>query len=94
MIANKVAGINIVFYLMMILLFGGVVAAIVSTADSALLSFSAVISRDIYARHINPNATEKRQLTVGKVAGVLAIAVLLVIAWNPPGTLYSIFVLK
>jgi Na+/proline symporter len=40
MIANEVAAINIFFYVMMILLFGGIVAAIVSTADSALLSFS------------------------------------------------------
>jgi Na+/proline symporter len=31
---------------------------------------------------------------VGKVVSVVAIAVLLLIAWNPPGTLYQIFVLK
>jgi solute:Na+ symporter, SSS family len=94
MIANEVAGINLFFYLMMILLFGGVVAAIVSTADSALLAFSSVVSRDIYARHVNPDAPEKRQVLVGKIAGVVAVAILLVLAWNPPGTLYEIFVLK
>jgi SSS family solute:Na+ symporter/sodium/pantothenate symporter len=94
MIANEVAGINVFFYLLMILLFGGVVAAIVSTADSALLAFSSVVSRDIYGRYVNPSAPEKRQVLVGKIAGVLAVAVLLVIAWNPPGTLYDIFVLK
>ncbi|GAA4886999.1 sodium:solute symporter family protein [Actinomycetospora straminea] len=94
MIANQVAGINVVFYLMMILLFGGVVAAIVSTADSALLAFSSVVSRDIYGRHIAPNAPEKRQVLVGKIVGVIAVAILLVLAWNPPGTLYEIFVLK
>lgn len=94
MIANQVAGINPFFYLLMILLFGGIVAAIVSTADSALLSFSSVVSRDLYARYVNPRASEQKQVLVGKSAGIAVIAVLLVIAWNPPSTLYNIFVLK
>lgn len=94
MIANQVAGINLFFYAMMIFLFGGIVAAIVSTADSALLSFSSMISKDLYARHINPEASEGRQVLVGKVWGVVAVSVLLMIAWNPPTTLYNIFVLK
>ncbi|MEQ3552311.1 sodium:solute symporter family protein [Pseudonocardia nematodicida] len=94
MIANEVAGVNLFFYLMMILLFGGVVAAIVSTADSAILSFSSIVSSDIYGRHIAPDAPESRKVLVGKLAGVAAVAVLLLLAWNPPGTLLSIFVLK
>lgn len=94
MIANEVAGINPFFFVAMILLFGGVIAAIVSTADSALLSFSSMISRDIYAQYINPDASERRQVRVGKVWEVIAIAVVLWISWNPPGTLYAIFVLK
>ncbi len=94
MLANEVAGINIFFYVMMILLFGGVVAAIVSTADSALLSLSSMISRDIYVRYVNPSATERRQVLVGKLWGIVAIAGILLLAWNPPGTLYQIFVLK
>lgn len=94
MIANEVAGINVFFYIMMILLFGGVVAAIVSTADSALLAFSSMISKDLYARYVNAEATERRQVLVGKIWGVIAIAVILWIAWNPPSTLFNIFVLK
>ncbi|MCX2729756.1 sodium:solute symporter family protein [Saccharopolyspora sp. NFXS83] len=93
-IANEVAGINLFFYITMILLFGGVIAAIVSTADSALLSFSAVISRDVYGRYLNPRASEYKQVLVGKVAGIVAVALLLALAWNPPSTLYNIFVLK
>lgn len=94
MIANQVADINVFTYVAMILLFGGVVAAIVSTADSALLSFSSMISRDIYAQYINPDASERRQVRVGKIGEVITMAVILLIAWNPPGTLYAIFVLK
>ncbi|MFD2397451.1 sodium:solute symporter [Prauserella oleivorans] len=94
MIANRVADIGPFFYVIMILMFGGIVAAIVSTADSALLSFSSVVSRDLYGRHINARASERKQVLVGKIAGIAAVAVLLLIAWNPPGTLYAIFVLK
>ncbi|MFC7344396.1 sodium:solute symporter family protein [Saccharopolyspora griseoalba] len=94
LIANEVAGINLFFYVLMILLFGGVVAAIVSTADSALLSLSSVVSRDLYGRHIAPQASERKQVLVGKVVGVVAVAILLLVAWNPPSTLFNIFVLK
>lgn len=93
-IANEVAGINVAFFAIMVLLFGGVIMAIISTADSALLSFSSIISRDLYQRYIDPRATETRALQVGKLAGIALIAVLLIIAWNPPTTLYNIFVLK
>ncbi|GAW92336.1 sodium:solute symporter family protein [Calderihabitans maritimus] len=94
MMANVVAAQSPFFYWMMILLFGGVVAAIVSTADSVLLSFSSIVSKDIYGRFINPDAPEKQKLMVGKVAGIIVLFILLLIAWNPPGTLYQIFVLK
>ena len=94
MIANEVAGINTFFFVAMILLFGGVIAAIVSTADSALLSFSSMISKDIYAQYVNPDAPERRQVQVGKVWEIIVIALVLYIAWNPPATLYNIFVLK
>ncbi|WP_156290659.1 sodium:solute symporter family protein [Oceanobacillus salinisoli] len=94
MMASAVASQNLFFYVAMILLFGGIIAAIVSTADSVLLTFSSIISKDIYGRYINPGATDNKKIMVGKIAGVIAIGILLIIAWNPPGTLYQIFVLK
>lgn len=75
-------------------LFGGIVAAIVSTADSVLLSFSALISNDIYGKFINNQASERKKVLVGKIVGIIVIVVLLWIAWYPPATLYEIFVLK
>ncbi|WP_188206795.1 sodium:solute symporter family protein [Alkalibacillus aidingensis] len=94
MMANVVASENALFYWAMILLFGGIIAAIISTADSALLTFSSITSRDIYGRYINKDAEEKKQIKVGKITGVVAVFLLLLIAWNPPGTLFEIFVLK
>jgi SSS family solute:Na+ symporter/sodium/pantothenate symporter len=94
LLANEVASINGFFYWVMILFFGAIVAAIVSTADSALLSLSSMISNDVYGRYINKNAPDKKKVFVGKVTGVVMVAILLWIAWNPPATLYQILVLK
>ncbi|WP_170006529.1 sodium:solute symporter family protein [Bacillus fonticola] len=94
LMANEVAGINPIFYWIMVIMFGGIVAAILSTADSVLLSFSSMVSNDIYGKFINQNASEQKKIMVGKVVGIIAIGILLIIAWNPPGTLYEIFVLK
>ncbi|AKG75012.1 sodium:solute symporter family protein [Salinicoccus halodurans] len=94
MMASVIANENIIFYVAMILLFGGIIAAIVSTADSVLLTFSSIISKDLYGRYINPEASDNKKIMVGKVLGVVAVAFLLVIAWNPPATLYQVFVLK
>ncbi|SDO72064.1 sodium:solute symporter family protein [Halobacillus aidingensis] len=94
MMANEIAAINSFYYWIMILFFGGIVAAIVSTADSVLLSFSSMISNDIYGRFVNPRATEHKKVLIGKVGGIIAVAALLWLAWNPPATLYEIFVLK
>ncbi|WP_153393691.1 sodium:solute symporter family protein [Ornithinicoccus halotolerans] len=93
--ANDVAALHPVMYLLMVVFFGGVVAAIVSTADSALLAFGSMISRDVFGQTaIGRRADEATQVKVGKWVSVAAVAVLLMIAWNPPGTLYQIFVLK
>ncbi|WP_339148018.1 MULTISPECIES: sodium:solute symporter family protein [unclassified Sutcliffiella] len=92
--ANAIAAIHPFYYWVMIIFFGGIVAAIVSTADSVLLSFSSMLSNDVYGKFVNPNATEKKKVMVGKIGGIVVVFLLLWIAWNPPGTLYEIFVLK
>ncbi|WP_020007650.1 sodium:solute symporter family protein [Salinicoccus albus] len=94
LLASAIANQNMIFYIAMVLLFGGIIAAIVSTADSVLLTFSSIISKDIYGRYINAEASDNKKIMVGKVIGALVVGLLLVIAWNPPGTLYQIFVLK
>ncbi|GAA1228818.1 sodium/pantothenate symporter [Prauserella halophila] len=94
MLANAVAGINPVFYAVMLVFVGGIVAAIVSTSDSALLSFSSLVSKDLYARYSRREIGEHRQVMIGKGIGVVVVFALLLLAWNPPATLVEIFVLK
>jgi Na+/proline symporter len=93
-IANALALEHPVFYWAMILLFGGVIAAIVSTADSVLLTFSSIVSNDLYGRYVDPQADEHRKILIGKLVGLVAVVVLVILAWYPPSTLYQIFVLK
>src|SRR5699024_2972624 len=94
MMANHIAAQNGLFYWAMILLFGGIIAAIVSTADSVLLTLSSVVSKDVYGRYINPSASDEKQIFIGKVTGVIFVIGLLLLAWYPPATLYRIFILK
>lgn len=94
MLANVIASKSTFNYWMMMILYTGVVGAIMSTADSVILSLSSLISNDLYGRFFNKDASEKQKVFWGKIIGIIAVLILLFIAWNPPGTLYEIFVLK
>lgn len=63
---------------------GGLAAAL-STASGLLLVISAAVAHDVYYKRINPQATEKRRLVVGR--GTMAVAVLIAGYFGivPPG---------
>ena len=63
----------------------GALAAALSTASGLLLVISSSVANDVYHKRINPQADEKRQLVVARIA--MGVAVLLA-GWlgiNPPG---------
>lgn len=53
-------------YWLVVVLTAAILAALMSTADSVLLIISAMVTKDIYARHINPTATEPQLTRLGK----------------------------
>ncbi len=53
-------------YWLVVLLFAALLAAVMSTADSALLSISSMVTKDIYGKYINPNANQARLTRVGR----------------------------
>ncbi len=63
---------------------GGLAAAL-STAAGLLLVISSSIAHDIYARLINPEASEARRLMVGRVMIFLAVVVAGIFGIYPPG---------
>ena len=53
-------------YWLVVVLFASVLAAIMSTADSVLLSISSMITKDIYGVHWSPHASEEELTKFGK----------------------------
>ncbi len=70
-------------YGLVVMIFSAVLAALMSTADSAMLSISSMFTKDIYNTHLRPNAPESGLTRIGKrcswvVLGALAtLAILL-----------------
>ncbi len=63
---------------------GGLAAAL-STASGLLLVISSSISHDLYYRVINPRATEKKRLLLGRTVIGLAVVVAGLLGIYPPG---------
>ncbi len=63
----------------------GALAAALSTASGLLLVISSSVANDVYYKRINPEATEARQLLVGRIAMGAAIIVAGYLGINPPG---------
>lgn len=63
---------------------GGLAAAL-STASGLLLVISSSISHDLYYRMINPQASEKTQLLLGRIMIGVAVCVAGYFGVNPPG---------
>ncbi|QFG69616.1 sodium:solute symporter family protein [Ornithinimicrobium pratense] len=63
---------------------GGLAAAL-STASGLLLVISSSVANDIYYTRINPQASEARQLVVGRIAMGAAILIAGYLGINPPG---------
>ena len=65
---------------LVVVLLAAVLAALMSTADSVLLSISSMLTKDIYHRQINPNASEARLTFIGKSLSWIVVALMASIA--------------
>ncbi|TFD92829.1 sodium:solute symporter family protein [Jeotgalibacillus sp. R-1-5s-1] len=72
------------------LMAAGAMAAALSTAGGLMIAISAALSHDIYFRSINPNASDKKRLAVGRWSIVIASLAAGLIALNPPGAITQI----
>lgn len=61
----------------------GILAAIMSTADSQLLVTASAVSEDLYKGAVKKNASEKSSLLVGKIAVAVVAVIAFFIALNP-----------
>lgn len=71
---------SVLGYGLVVLLFAAILSAIMSTADSALLSISSMLTKDIYAGFIKPDATEAEMTRLGKILSWALLALLVFLA--------------
>jgi SSS family solute:Na+ symporter len=81
-------------YVMAVLILTGTLAAIMSTADSVLLSLSSILARDFLGKLVLPTASEQRLTRLGKRLSWLVMALLAWIAFSPRITLWGLIELK
>jgi SSS family solute:Na+ symporter len=62
------------------LIFAALIAAIVSSFSAIINSTSTIFTMDLYKPYFNKNATEKRLVAVGRISGVIAMAIAVVVA--------------
>lgn len=68
----------------------GAMAAALSTAGGLMIAISSALSHDIYFRTINPTASEKKRLAVGRGSILIATIIAGLVALNPPGAITQI----
>lgn len=81
-------------YWLVVAVFAAALAALMSTADSALLSISSMLTKDIYLPYFKPEATEEQLTKFGKVSSWGIVVILVVAAIGTEATLVRLLELK
>lgn len=81
-------------YWLVVVVFAAILAALMSTADSALLSISSMITRDIYQPYFKPDSSEAELTRIGKMSSWGIIVILVLIAIGTEKTLIRLLELK
>lgn len=68
----------------------GILAAIMSTADSQLLVTASAVSKDIYKDILHPDADEKKVLNVSRITVIVVSIIAFLIAWNPNSSIMGL----
>ncbi len=71
---------SVLGYAVVVLIFSALLAALMSTADSAMLSISSMFTKDIYAVHLNPGASESDLTKIGKRCSWIVVGALVMLA--------------
>lgn len=68
----------------------GILAAIMSTADSQLLVSASAVAEDIYKSIIKKDADDKKVLTISRVIIIVIAVIAYLIAWNPDSSVMGL----
>ena len=68
----------------------GILAAIMSTADSQLLVCASSVSKDIYKNIIKPSASDKKVLQISRITVIAVAVIAFIIAWDPESSIMGL----
>ena len=68
----------------------GILAAIMSTADSQLLVAASSVSEDIYRSYIHPDADSKKVLRISRITVAVVALLAFIIAWDPNSSIMGL----
>jgi sodium/proline symporter len=68
----------------------GILAAIMSTADSQLLVTASSVAEDIYRQIFHPDADQKKVLRISRITVVVVAVLAYLIAWNPNSSIMGL----
>lgn len=88
------AGQSAFVHFMGLLVLTGAIAAIMSTADSMLLSLSSIVAKDVLAKHGLRNASSERLARIGKRVSWVVMLLLIAVAFEPRISLWGLTELK
>lgn len=74
------------------IIMGGALAAMMSTADSLVLTLSSLMSRDLYRTHLAPAASERRETWIGRLTAVVLLLLGFLLALPQQGTIIDLAV--
>ncbi|WP_299556249.1 sodium:solute symporter family protein [Seonamhaeicola sp.] len=79
---------------LMVMVVVGLIAAIMSTADSVLLSLSSIVAKDILGKFRFKNASSERLTKIGKLFSWAIMFLMVLVALQPKITLWGLIELK
>lgn len=68
----------------------GILAAVMSTADSQLLVCASSVSKDIYKNILKPKANDQQILRVSRITVIIVAVLAYIIAWNPESSIMAL----
>ena len=90
LLLNAWSGRSLLLYCLSVIVITAVVAAIMSTADSVLLSLSSILAKDVLGETVLRGASEAQLTRIGKRLSWLVVVVLVLLALAPQTTLWGL----
>ena len=81
-------------YWIVVLVFVGAAAAIMSTAAGVLLTLSSIVTHDLYRHCLRPRASEDEIARAGRIFTVLILLVVMGLSLKPIATLWQLTIIK